>query len=394
MPTSNYLIIGGGMAAAAAVPGIREFDPTGSIAIIAAEADRPYRRPMLSKGLWQGKPLARVFYDTIPADVTFHQGRIAKALDPEAKLVTDDQGTSHRYDKLLIATGSSPRHLPVDDRHSIYFRSLQDYHRLRKLAEPGRRIAVIGGGFIGSEIAAALASSGSKVTLIFPGQAIGESIFPADLAQSINDRYRAEGVDLLAGERVTAVEEHDGHIQIQTRNAERDDLRTITADSVVTGIGTSPNIDLAQTAGLKIDDGIVVDEFLRTSHEDIYAAGDVARSFQPMLGEWRRVEHEDQAKSMGRFAGQAMAGATEPYDHLPYFYSDLFDLGYEAVGELDSRLDTHAEWVDPMREGVIYYLREGIVRGVLLWNVWDQVPTARTLIGQPLPSHDPLSMTV
>src|SRR5690606_6650823 len=109
---------------------------------------------------------------------------------------------------------------------------------------------------------------------------------------------------------------------------------------VVTGIGTSPNVELAQTAGLKIDNGIVVDEFLRTSQADVYAAGDVARSFQPVLGEWRRVEHEDQAKTMGRFAGRTMAGATEPYTHLPFFYSDLFDLGYEAVGELDSRLET------------------------------------------------------
>jgi NADPH-dependent 2,4-dienoyl-CoA reductase/sulfur reductase-like enzyme len=392
--TTNYLIIGGGMAAAAAVPGIREFDPNGSIDIISDEADRPYRRPMLSKGLWQGKPLARVFYDTIPADVTFHLGRTAQTLDPETRLVTDDQGTTYRYDKLLIATGSSPRHLPINDEHSIYFRSLQDYHRLRKLAEPGRRLAVIGGGFIGSEIAAALASNGSKVTLIFPGQAIGESIFPADLAQSLNDRYRAEGIEVLAGERITAIEDHGGHVQIQTRSAGRDDVQTIVVDGVVTGIGTSPNVELAQAAGLKIDNGIVVDQFLRTSHEDIYAAGDVARSFQPLLGEWQRVEHEDQAKSMGRFAGQMMAGATEPYDHLPFFYSDLFDLGYEAVGELDSRLDTHADWVDPMREGVIYYLREGIVRGVLLWNVWDQVPTARTLIGQPLPSRDALSVAV
>jgi NADPH-dependent 2,4-dienoyl-CoA reductase/sulfur reductase-like enzyme len=131
-----------------------------------------------------------------------------------------------------------------------------------------------------------------------------------------------------------------------------------------------------------VDNGIVVDEHLQTSTPDIYAAGDVANFFNPALGTRMRVEHEDNANTMGRAAGRAMAGVTEPYTHLPFFYSDLFELGYEAVGELDSRLETFSDWKQPFREGVVYYLKEGRVRGVLLWNTWGQVDAARALIAE------------
>jgi 3-phenylpropionate/trans-cinnamate dioxygenase ferredoxin reductase component len=154
---------------------------------------------------------------------------------------------------------------------------------------------------------------------------------------------------------------------------------------VVVGIGIEPNAELAKTAGLEVDNGIVVNEFLQTSAAGIYAAGDVAAFQNPALGKRIRVEHEDNANSMGRLVGRNMAGANEPYNHLPFFYSDLFDLGYEAVGELDSRLETFADWKQPNKEGVIYYLKDGRVRGVLLWNVWEQVDAARQLIASPGP---------
>jgi NADPH-dependent 2,4-dienoyl-CoA reductase/sulfur reductase-like enzyme len=161
--------------------------------------------------------------------------------------------------------------------------------------------------------------------------------------------------------------------------------RDIFVDGVVAGIGIEPNLDLAKSIGLKIQDGIVVDEFLRTSHRHIYAAGDVAAFVNPALGKRIRVEHEDNANTMGRAASRNMAGKAEPYRHLPFFYSDLFDLGYEAVGEVDSRLRTFADWKRPHKKGVIYYLKNGRVRGVLLWNVWDQVEAARRLIADPGP---------
>ena len=157
----------------------------------------------------------------------------------------------------------------------------------------------------------------------------------------------------------------------------------MTADAVVAGLGIIPNSDLAQAAGLAVDDGILVDERLRTAHPDVFAAGDVARFPAPGLGKNIRVEHEDNAVSMGRAAGRAMAGDTATFTHLPFFYSDLFDLGYEAVGETDPRGETFADWKIPFREGVVYYLGGGRVRGVLLWNTWGQVDAARTLIAEP-----------
>jgi NADPH-dependent 2,4-dienoyl-CoA reductase/sulfur reductase-like enzyme len=156
-------------------------------------------------------------------------------------------------------------------------------------------------------------------------------------------------------------------------------------DGIVAGIGVTPNVELALSAGLKVDNAIVVDEFLRTSHPDVYAAGDVANFHNPALAMRLRVEHEDNANTMGHEAGRAMAGKASRYHHLPFFYSDLFDLGYEAVGELNPRLETLADWKEPYREGVVYYLRDARVRGVLLWNVWGQVDAARQLIAEPGP---------
>ncbi len=151
------------------------------------------------------------------------------------------------------------------------------------------------------------------------------------------------------------------------------------------GIGVTPNTDLAKAAGLEVDNGIRVNESLQTSDPHIYAAGDVANYPDALLGTHRRVEHEDAANSMGKTAGQAMAGAAVTYDYSPMFYSDLFDLGYEAVGELDARLEIVADWQEPYQKGVIYYLRDNLVRGVLLWNTWDQVDAARALIAERTP---------
>jgi NADPH-dependent 2,4-dienoyl-CoA reductase/sulfur reductase-like enzyme len=173
-----------------------------------------------------------------------------------------------------------------------------------------------------------------------------------------------------------------GRAVLKVRNSQGQGEREVVADGVVAGIGIQPNVELAQAAGLEVDNGIRVDASLRTSRPDIYAAGDVANFYNPALDQRLRVEHEDNANTMGRLAGQAMAGRTVIYDHLPYFYSDLFELGYEAVGEVDSQLETVADWKEPYREGVVYYLRDGRMRGVLLWNVWEQVDAARKLIAE------------
>ena len=388
MADARYVIVGGGMAADAAIRGIREVDPDGTIALIGAEPDPPYKRPPLSKDLWNGKPLDRIWSHTDRLGVELHLGRKVRWLDPRGKHVVDDHGTVYGFDKLLLATGSTPRRLPLDDHRIIYFRTLQDYRRLRTLADRGRHIAVIGGGFIGAEIAAALASNGKAVTLIFPGEAIGDHLFPLDLARSLNVYYGAWGVQVLPGTAVIGMESMGERSVLRVRRLKNGVEREIIADGVVAGIGTQPNVELGHSGGLAVTDGIVVDRLLRTTHPDIYAAGDVANVYIPGLGERRRIEHEDQAKTMGRAAGRAMAGAPAPYDHLPFFYSDMFDLGYEAVGDLDARLETVAEWTEPYRTGVVTYLRGDRVRGVLLWNVWDQVEAARQMIMQREPLGD------
>ncbi|HUK12794.1 MAG TPA: FAD/NAD(P)-binding oxidoreductase [Thermoanaerobaculaceae bacterium] len=381
MPHTRYLIIGGGMTADAAVHGIRTRDKEGEIALISAEADPPYNRPPLSKGLWKGKPLDGIWRRSDDQRVTMHLGRTVRGLDLARREATDDLGAAHRFDRLLLATGGTPRRLPFGGDGVIYFRTLADYRRLRALAAPGKRFAVIGGGFIGSEIAAALAGAGAAVTMVFPDEAIGARLFPRDLALFVSEYYRGKGVDVRAGEKVTGIVAEGGRFAVETRGDDDGGApRRLAVDGVVAGLGIKPSTELAEGAGLAVDDGVVVDEQLRASHPDVWAAGDVAAFASPALGRRIRVEHEDNALAQGSVAGENMAGAGLLYHHLPFFYSDLFELGYEAVGEVDSRLETVADWHVPMRKGVVYYLREGRVRGVLLWDVWGKVDAARELI--------------
>ena len=380
MPHFKYLIVGGGMTADAAVNGIRESDRDGSIGLISGEQNAPYNRPPLSKGLWKGDAPDSIWRGTDKQSVTLHLSRKAQSLDAPKKSVTDDQGNVYTFEKLLLATGATPRQLPGGDGSIIYYRTIEDYRNLRALTEKGRRFAVIGGGFIGWEIAAALAMNGKEAVMLFPGEAIGDHIYPADLARFLNDFYRQKGVNIVPRSTVVGLEKTAQGTKVKTQSQDE-----FLVDGVVAGIGVTPNVELAQSAGLKVDNGIVVDEFLRTSVPDVYAAGDVANFHNPALEKRLRVEHEDNDNTMGREAGRAMAGKASPYDHLPFFYSDLFDLGYEAIGELDPRLETVADWKEPYREGVVYYLRDARVRGVLLWNVWGQVDAARQLIAEPGP---------
>ena len=374
MPQYDYLILGGGMTADAAVHGIREVDGTSEIGVIAAEPHAPYARPPLSKALWKGAKPESVQLGTADLGVELHLGRNALELDTRGRRVTDDQRTTYAYGKLLLANGGTPRRLPFGDS-IIYFRTVDDYQRLRSLADQKRRFAVIGGGFIGSEVAAALAMNQRQVTMVFPDAGIGSRIFPLDLAEFLNSYYREKGVEVLAGEHVAAVEARGEETAVITQSG-----RELTVDGVVAGLGIEPNVALPKAAGLRVGAGVVVDESLRTNDPHVFAAGDVAEFFNPALGKWMRVEHEDNANTMGRMAGRSMAGQAVRYDHLPSFYSDLFDLGYEAVGELDSRSEVVADWKERFREGVVYYLHDGRVRGALLWNVWGKVDAVRELL--------------
>jgi NADPH-dependent 2,4-dienoyl-CoA reductase/sulfur reductase-like enzyme len=302
-------------------------------------------------------------------------------LDPAKKSVVDSEGDEYTYDKLLLATGGTPNHLPFGNGNIIYYRNFQDYQHLRSLSESRDHFVVIGGSFIGSELAAALTIVGKKVTMIFPENAISENIFPSDLAHFLIDYYREKGVEVITGDTAASVQKEGDRIMVHTGSG-----RAIETDGIVAGIGIHPNLDLAKEAGLKVNSGIIVNERLETSAPDIYAAGDVASFYHTALEKRTRVEHEDNAVQMGKVAGRNMAGGNESYDHIPMFYSDLFDLGYEAVGDMSSKMKTIEDWQEePFKKGVVYYMDDGRVRGVLLWNVWEKVEAARALMREQGP---------
>jgi NADPH-dependent 2,4-dienoyl-CoA reductase/sulfur reductase-like enzyme len=380
MPDYEYLIIGGGMTADAAVSGIREVDRAGTIGLISSEPDAPYNRPPLTKALWKGEPETSVWRGTEGSGAVLHLGRTATSVDASAHTVEDDQGERYGYKALLLATGGAPRSLPFPAEGVIYYRTFRDYRALREMSEQHERFAVLGGGFIGSEIAAALRMNGKSVAMIVPEQGVCARVFPADLSRYVTGYYREKGVDVRAETLSSSVQRAGDGLEVGLKNGE-----SLNVHGVVAGLGIVPNVALATALGMTVTDGIDVDERLRTAVDGVFAAGDVARFHSPALGIRLRVEHEDNALTMGHAAGRSMAGDEAPYHHLPFFYSDLFDLGYEAVGLLDARLETFSDWKEPNREGVIYYLDGGRVRGVLLWNVWNKVDDARKLIAEAGP---------
>jgi 3-phenylpropionate/trans-cinnamate dioxygenase ferredoxin reductase component len=384
METTRYLIVGGGMTGDAAARGILEVDPDPrAILLVSGEYHPPYARPPLSKALWKGAAESSVWLLTANLGIHERLGRQIVGIDLDAHTATDDRGDSYAFEKVLLATGGRPRRLPFDSNEVIYFRKLDDYHRLRRLADKGGRAVVIGGGFIGSEIAAALVLNGAQVTMVFPEPGIGARIFPVELSGAINDYYRDRGVEVFDGASVTGLERNGEGTRVLLDNG-----TALETDAVVAGLGIEPNVELAARAGLPVNDGIVVDALGRVGgRDDVFAAGDVARFAGSALGGDVRVEHEDHAKSHGRRVGANMAGAAEPYEHLPFFYSDLFDLGYEAVGVLDPRLDTLVELGGIREPGVVSYLdADRRLRGVLLWNLFGHVDDARQAIvaGEPV----------
>jgi 3-phenylpropionate/trans-cinnamate dioxygenase ferredoxin reductase component len=380
MARYDYLIVGGGMTADAAAHGIREQDAKGSIGIVGSDRHPPYNRPPLTKGLWKGDSPDSLRRNTDETGAELTLGRRIASIDVAARRATDDRGTTYEYRTLLLATGGQPRRLPGSPEGVVYFRTLDDYRKVREQSDRGSSFVVIGAGFIGSEIAAALRMQEREVTMIVRDQGIGARVYPADLSHWLVGYYRQKGVTVRLGEEAGRIDSRDGRFRVHAGKGE-----PLTVDTVVAGLGIEPDVGLARDAGLTLGDGIEVDRQLRTSRPEVYAAGDVASFHNPALGKRIRVEHEDNANTMGTIAGRNMAGAGLDYDHLPFFYSDLFDLGYEAVGDVDAGLETVADWKEKFREGVIYYLQNGRVRGVLLWNTWNQVDAARALIAEPGP---------
>ncbi len=377
MAELEYVIVGGGMTGHAAARAIRSVDATGSIVVLGEEPVRPYARPPLTKGLWSGQEEGSIWLPEV-AGVSLRGGVRVTAVDRAARRVALEGGETLGYERLLLATGGRPRRLPFGGDGVVYYRTVADYRRVSALPV-GKHVAVVGGGFIGSELAASLAIAGYRVTLLFPEQGIGARLFPRDLSLHLNDYYAEREVEVRRGELLLGLTPAEGGFTLRTDRAE------LRADLVVAGLGIVPNDHLAASAGLEVDDGILVDERLRTSDPTIFAAGDVARFPCSQLGQRLRVEHEDNANKMGLAAGLAMAGQEAGYRHLPFFYSDLFDLGYEAVGILDPRLEVVADWSEQFRRGIVYYLSDGRVRGVLAWGAFGKMDAARALIATPGP---------
>jgi len=379
----DYVVVGGGLAGASAVQGIREVDAKGSILLAGEETHLPYDRPPLSKKLWFGQKTVeeiflhdRAYYDT--HRVTLALDSRVERLDPQERTITARNGAVYGYGRLLLATGARPRRLEIPGGKLdgiCYFRTLDDYLRTRGAAAPGKSAVVVGGGFIGSELAAALNICKLEVTMVYPSVLLCDRVFPEDLARAVQQRFRDKGVRLLVSDKPVSFARQNGKFVTSTERG-----ASIASDILVVGVGVTPEVELAQAGGLEVGNGIVVNEYLESSRAGVYAAGDNACFPYQALGQATRIEHWDHALNQGRCAGRNMAGAREPYSHQPYFFSDLFEFGYEATGEVDARLETFADWQKENDTGVIYYLRDGKVRGVMMCNVWDQVEAARELV--------------
>ncbi|GAA2754175.1 NAD(P)/FAD-dependent oxidoreductase [Amnibacterium kyonggiense] len=374
MTRYEYVIVGGGMIADAAAKGIRELDPDSAILVLGDDPDEPYTRPALSKLIWIDDSFTeeKLPLGTSSTGAEVRTGVTVESIDPEAKTVTVE-GETIEYGALLLATGGSPKtiDLPAGDR-VIYFRTFADYRHLRALADDRPHVAVVGGSYIGTEIAAALVQNGCRVTLVTPDSVLREKVLPADLAERFQGWFEDAGVEIVPDTRIASGTATDDGVVLTTEGG-----ATIEADVVVLGLGITPNTELAEAAGLVVEDGVVVDEHLRTSNRSVYAAGDVASYPDAILGR-RRIEHVDNARKQGRAVGRAMVGDETPFTYTPYFYSMVFGHRYEAVGTLDSSLETVAAWAEPGEKGTVYYLDGEVVQGVLLWgNSSDAEPDAR-----------------
>ncbi|HAR62200.1 MAG: NAD(P)/FAD-dependent oxidoreductase [Candidatus Margulisiibacteriota bacterium] len=380
-----YIIVGAGLAGASAVEGIREYDKKGAILVIGSEKHLPYDRPPLTKKLWFGKKKVedifvhdRNFYDQ--NGVILALGKHVISINTNQKTLTDSEGKEYAYETLLLATGGSPRHLPIPggDLDGIcYYRYLDDYLRTRQEAQQGKSAVVIGGGFIGSEIAAALSINKVAVTMIFPDNYLCSRVFPPSLGQAIQEHYLKREINIFNREKPVRIAKQGDKFITYT-----DSEKLIESDMVIAGIGIAPEKNLATSANLDFNNGIVVNEYLQTSNPDIYAAGDNALFPYQALKKQMRLEHWDNSIHQGKYAGRNMTGAGEPFTYIPYFFSDLFEFGYEAVGDTNAEFETFADWTKENDTGVIYYLNKGELKGIMLCNVWKKVDEARSLLSQ------------
>jgi 3-phenylpropionate/trans-cinnamate dioxygenase ferredoxin reductase component len=306
--------------------------------MVNAEDQFPYDRPPLSKEYLAGKMKSRELFfraDSYFArnKVEVFRGRRAQSIDVSRRTVVLDDGRELSYGSLLLATGGTVRklELPGSDLAGIlYLRSLQDCEAIRSAAKGSKKVAIIGGGFIGCEVAATLTRRGLKVTLIEVAPRLLSAAIDEETARWVQDYHSKKGVKILTSTKVAGYRGKDGRVN----GVELERGKVIPADFVVVGVGITLNTELADNAGLKVDRGIVVDEHLKTSADGVYAAGDVARFYSPIFKRYLRLEHVDVAQKQGAVVGMNMAGTEKSFDELPYFFSNQFDLEINAFGDL------------------------------------------------------------
>jgi 3-phenylpropionate/trans-cinnamate dioxygenase ferredoxin reductase subunit len=383
--TQTFVVVGAGLAAGTAVRELRESGFDGHLVLYGAEPHPPYERPPLSKGYLMGDDgfeTALVqppeWYDA--HDVDLRLGSRVTAVDPVARTVTAG-GATQGYDKLLLATGARPRHLAMADDSGApvaYLRTVEDSDLIRSGLGVGRRLLIVGGGWIGLEVAAAARHAGAHVTILEALDLPLVRVLGPEVARTFAALHRAHGVDLCVNTLVSAIE-RDGGVAIVTLA----DGSSIEADLLVVGIGVTPDTALAEAAGLRTDDGILVDEQLRSSEPDIFAAGDVANASHPLLGRHLRVEHWDNAIGQGVVAAQNMLGKAVSYDRLPYFFSDQYDLGMEYVGNVGPDGYDQVVLRGAPERGVFtaFWLRAGRVLAGMHANDWDAMDPIRRIVG-------------
>ncbi|MCF7854008.1 MAG: NAD(P)/FAD-dependent oxidoreductase [Candidatus Pacebacteria bacterium] len=374
MNTTKYVLIGAGLASAEAVKGIRKHDKDGDILLVGAEPHLPYNRPPLSKDLLKGsKTRADIFCEDEgfyrEAGVELKLGHTVTGLDAKKHTLTMDDGEERRFEKALLATGGSTVQLPhvsaeIEGVH--YLRTVDDAESLERVARRTREAVVVGAGFIGMEVSATLTQMGVKVTVLEAQEHIWPRFAAPRLADAIQSYYEDKGVAFITGDKLSRLNAAPAVTSVTTESG-----REISCQLVCCAVGIKPDIDLGLEAGLDHENGLFVDKTMRTSHPDIYAAGDIANFPDPYFGKRRRVEHWGQAEYSGGLAGENMAGADKPYDLLTYAWSEGFDLHYEFGGDEGSVGSVIWRGEFPYPNFVCFHVRDNRISAFIAVNPDD-----------------------
>jgi 3-phenylpropionate/trans-cinnamate dioxygenase ferredoxin reductase component len=378
----TFLIVGASLAGAKAAETLRHEGFAGRLVLVGAEDRLPYERPSLSKEYLRGEALHPVYVHGeefyADHDIELRLGRAAVDMNTSLKEVALDDGERLPYDRLLLATGAEPRRLTIPGSELdgvLYLRSLEDSNALRERLERGGSVVVVGAGWLGSEVAASARQRGLDVTVVAPGSVPLGRVLGAEVGGVYRDIHGEHGVRMLLGTGVEAFE-GDGVVErVRTSNG-----HLLECDFAVVGIGAQPRTELATWGGLSVGDGILTDEYLQTTAPGVFAAGDVACAHHPFYGQRIRVEHWANALRQGPVAARNMLGAQEPYDGLPYFFSDQYDIGMEYSG-LARTWDRVLFRGDPAsREFIAFWLAGNRVVAGMNVNVWDVVDPIQRLI--------------